>query len=212
MKINTDVKKYLNYIKTNGDKKRKINDQEILKHFLIISVDRLITIDINAFNYTGDKLKMFVNNLINIFRISINNLKNNKELKSTIILYVRLSTIAEFSVTIDILKKIKNFDKTYEEILNDFKNKLLISESTDTNIISDDDISSSDEESSSDESWNEDIINHIFEFTKLKIILDKFEKKNHPQTHYVKMYVATIIFALIHQDKLKGIQLGEWSE
>ena len=102
MKINKDVKNYINYINKNGDKKRKLCTSEILKHFLIISIDRLSKIDTTILEYKGDKLKLFINNLLNIFKISINSFKKNKQLKNTITLVLRLSTIAEYSVSIDI--------------------------------------------------------------------------------------------------------------
>jgi ATP-dependent Lon protease len=146
MKINKDVKNYINYIKKNGDKKRKLCTSEILKHFFIISIDRLSKIDTTILEYKGDKLKLFINNLLNVFKISIISFKKNKQIKKTIALVLRLSTIAEYSVSIDILKKIKKFDKSYNEIINELKEKILNS--------SDDDSKDNDKEKDKDKENN----------------------------------------------------------
>ena len=153
MKINKDVKKYINHIKNNGDKKRKLCENEITKQFITISIDRLSNIDNDALEYKGEELKIFINNLINLFKISIEHYKKNTQLKNTIVLILRLTTIAEFSITIDILKKIKNYDKTYNQIINELKNKLL--NSADEENLSDDD-------DYDDASSDDDIIDSIF--------------------------------------------------
>jgi ATP-dependent Lon protease len=144
MKINRDVKRYINYIKKNGGKKRKVSENEIMKNFTIISVNRLCEMDTSILYYTGNDLKLFIDNLINIFKMTIYNYKQmNSELT-----IIELSTIAELSVSIDILNKITDYNKTFNEIINELKEEIL---NCDDN---------NDEENI--ESSDEDIIEHIF--------------------------------------------------
>jgi ATP-dependent Lon protease len=158
MKINKDVKKYIDYIKNNGEKKRKINIKEIINKFSIISLDRLSNVDTEALEYIDDKLKIFIDNLLNVFKLSIDHYKKNNQIKNSITTMIRLSTIAELSITIEILNKIKNYDRSLNTIINEYKNKLLnsynnSSEEEDNNEI---------EDTTEDSNDDDDIINTIF--------------------------------------------------
>lgn len=131
---NKDIIEYIDFINNEKigtkRKKNKLTYDDAIINFKILAIDRLIKLDKKFLNLKGNKLKLFIDNLINIFKQVIYNFKNNKifikKLDKTTILYI----IAELSICIYYLNSIKqtinnNKITSFSDFLKKFKNSFV---------------------------------------------------------------------------------------
>ena len=161
---NPDVEKYINFLKKKGN--TDLSDpKEFIRNFNIIALSRLDKID--AFDdlvpLKKNKLKEFINNLLILFRQIINNFKTDIAIKNNLKNNLRLSTIAELSVCIDILQNITNYDKSFKSIINDLKYKIL----NDTNSNKKRKLSSSSSSNSSSKEKDDEIYNTKIDYEEI---------------------------------------------
>jgi len=194
--LNNDFENYINYIKHKFDNEN-INVNELFTKFQTLAIDRLdkfkdSTVN-NVLNLRGDDLKKFILSIQDLYKNIIIYFKNNKVIKNSIKDLLRLSTIVELSLCIDILNEIKDFNLSYTDIINNFKIKILNNELILTNQITEPllkkrkiDAFQEESESSNDscESDNENIMDYLYNENGSNDITEYYNNLNYDDKKY----------------------------